>query len=120
MLFDFEKFSRIAASVYPQGPYSLESALGVFRCYFERYEASTGRPHPPIKAIQIARICLDMPYIGRECSGGQYADIEPEEYPALIDKYFATKYRNCDRNINHFFSGRIRELKFYELSDCPL
>ena len=114
MLFDFEKFSDITASVYPGGAYSLEDALSVFRYYFERYEEHTGKAHLPIRAIQIARICLDMPYIGRECSGGQYADIEPEEYPALIDRYFATKYRNCDRNINHFFSGRIRELKFYE------
>ena len=70
--------------------------------------------HPPIKASQIVRICQDMPYISRECSGGRYADIEPEDYPVLIDKYFATRYRGCDRNINHFFSGRIRELKFYE------
>ena len=94
MLFDFEKFSDITASVYPGGAYSLED--------------------PPIKASQIVRICQDMPYIDRECSGGRYADIEPEDYPVLIDKYFATRYRGCDRNINHFFSGRIRELKFYE------
>ena len=114
MLFDFEKFSDITASVYPGGAYSLEDALSVFRYYFERYERYTGRPHPPIKASQIVRICQDMPYIGRECSRGRYAGIEPENYPTLIDKYFVTKYRNCDRNINHFFSGRIRELKFYE------
>lgn len=114
MLFDFEKFSDITASVYPGGAYSLEDALSVFQYYFKKYEEHTGRPHPPIKASQIVRICQDMPYISQACSGGRYADIEPEDYPTLIDKYFATKYRNCDRNINHFFSGRIRELKFYE------
>ena len=113
MTFDFEKFARITESVYPGGAYSLESALSVFRYYFEQYERNTGKPHPPIRASQIVRICQDMPYIGRR--GGQYADIEPETYPALIDRYFATKYRNCDRNINHFFSGRIREMKLYEL-----
>lgn len=114
MLFDFEKFSDITASVYPGGAYSLEDALSVFRYYFKKYEEHTGRPHPPIKASQIVRICQDMPYIDRSGSGGRYADIEPEDYPVLIDKYFATRYRGCDRNINHFFSGRIRELKFYE------
>ena len=114
MIFDFNRFADITASVYPGGAYSLEEALSVFRYYFERYEEHTGRPHPPIRASQIVRICQDMPYINRECNGGRYADIEPEDYPVLIDKYFATKYRNCDRNINHFFSGRIRELKFYE------
>ena len=112
--FDFEKFSRITASVYPVSPYTLEEALNVFHCYFEKYEEYTGRPHPPIKASQIVRICQDMPFVDRGYSGGLYADIEPEAYPALIDRYFATKYRNCDRNINHFFSGRIREMKFYE------
>lgn len=56
MLFNFEKFSEIAASVYPNTPYSLEDALGVFRYYFEKYEEHTGRPHPPINASQIVRI----------------------------------------------------------------
>ena len=101
MTFDFEKFARITASVYPVSPYTLEEALSVFRCYFEKYEEYTGRPHPPIKASQIVRICQDMPFISREYGGGLYA-------------YFATKYRNCDRNINHFSSGRIWELRFYE------
>ena len=57
MLFDFEKFSNITASVYPGGAYSLEGALSVFQYYFEKYEEHTGRPHPPIKASQIVRIC---------------------------------------------------------------
>ncbi len=114
MIFDFDKFAQITASVYLVSPYTLEESLSVFQYYFEKYEEHTGRPHPPIKASQIVRICQDMPYIDRECSGGQYADIEPEDYPVLIDRYFSTKYRSCDRNINHFFSGRIRELKFYE------
>lgn len=114
MTFDFEKFARITASVYPVSPYTLEEALSVFHYYFEKYEEYTGRPHPPIKASQIVRICQDMPFVDRGYSGGLYVDIEPEAYPALIDRYFATKYRNCDRNINHFFSGRIRELRFYE------
>ena len=114
MIFDFEKFSDIAAAVFPGGCYDLSDALSVFRYYFERYEEHTGRPHPPIRASQIVHICQDMPYISREYSGGRYAVIEPEDYPVLIDKYFATRYRNCDRNINHLFSGRIRELKFYE------
>lgn len=60
MRFDFEKFSNITASVYPGGAYSLEEALSVFRYYFERYEEHTGRPHPPIRASQIVRICQDM------------------------------------------------------------
>ena len=89
MIFDFDKFAQITASVYPVSPYTLEESLSVFRYYFEKYEEYTGRPHPPIRASQIVRICQDMPFISREYSGGVYADIEPEAYPALIDRYFA-------------------------------
>ena len=94
MLFDFEKFSNITASVYPGGAYSLEDALSVFRYYFEQYEEHTGRPHLPIKADQ---------------------DVSPLDYPALIDQHFRTKYRNCDYNICHFFSGKIRAMRFFEV-----
>lgn len=114
MIFDFNRFADITASVYPGGAYSLEDVLSVFRYYFERYEEHTGKPHPPIKADQIVRICQIMPYLCAENEGNCCEDVSPLDYPALIDRYFATKYRNCDRNINHFFSGRIRELKFYE------
>ena len=38
MTFDFEKFSRITASVYPQSIYTLQGALAVFNYYFEQYE----------------------------------------------------------------------------------
>lgn len=114
MVFDFEKFRKIAANVYPQGPYSFEESMEVFKYYFERYEDFMGRPHPHVRASQIVRICQDMPYIDREYSSGQYADVDPTDYPVLIDKYFATRFRSCDRNICHFFSGRIRELRFFE------
>lgn len=98
----------------------------MFRCYFEAYEAFTGRIHPPIKASQIFRIMRDMPFFDSE-SAREYdlfmkatgriptPDIFPSVYPYIIQLHFKTKYRNCDYNINHFFSGRIRELRCYEL-----
>ena len=86
----------------------------MFRYYFEQYEAHTGRPHPPICASQIVRIVRDMPWIEQADRGRAYADIPPESYPPMIDQHFQTRYRRCDYNINHFFSGRIRELRFYE------
>lgn len=75
MIFDFDKFAQITASVYPVSPYTLEKSLSVFRYYFEKYEEYTGRPHPPIRASQIVRICQDMPFIDRDYSGGLYADM---------------------------------------------
>lgn len=114
MLFDFDKFAAITASVFPNTLYSLEDTLSVFRCYFTTYEHYMGKPHPPIKANQIVNICLNMPWVSPEDKGGFYADIAVEDYQHLIHKHFKTKYRNCDYNINHFFSGRIREMRFYE------
>jgi hypothetical protein len=112
LTFDFEKFADITASVYPQSVYSLQDALSVFRYYFEQYEKHMGKPHPPIRASQIVRICQDMPYIFPDGEGIE--DVTPDGYYAMIDKHFRTKYRRCDYNINHFFSGRIRELRFFE------
>lgn len=114
MMFDFDRFSEITAGVHPpQNLYSLEDALNVFRYYFQRYEEHTGHPHPPIKAAQIKRLCECMPFLDR--TGGSIADIDPEAYPLMIEKHFETKYRNCDWNINHFFYGRIRAMRFYEV-----
>ena len=116
MLFDFDKFKGITERIYPDGGYSLEDALAVFRDYFARYEEFTGKPHPPIKAKQIVNLAYDMPYLELQDRGtSSYVPIDPEQYPDIIDQYFKTPFRNCDYNINHFFSGRIRELRYYEL-----
>lgn len=126
MLFDFDRFSRIATSVYnDRNPYSLDDCLGVFRRYFEDYESYMKRPHPPIRASQIARIMQDMPFLERpdpdvvrrledSKTYTPIADIEPDLYPLLIQLHFKTQYRNCDYNINHFFSGKIRYLRICE------
>lgn len=126
MLFDFDRFSKIAASVYNQvNPYSLEDCLMVFRLYFQTYEEYMGHPHPPICASQIARIMQDMPFLERpdpafmqwlkaNLDYSAYAEIGPDMYQILVQLHFKTKYRHCDYNINHFFSGRIRELRLYE------
>lgn len=114
MVFDFEKFARIAASVFPGGPYSLEETLKVFFFYFERYEAYTGEAHPPIKSSQIVKLSRLMPYLYAEDIGLNCCEIEPYQYPDIIRRHFETRYRNCDYNINHFFSGKIRELRLNE------
>ena len=127
MLFDFNRFSRIAASVYNENNlYSLEDCLYVFRCYFEKYEEFTGRAHPPIKASQISRIMQDMPFIDgapranalKEMAPewNPIPDIDPNLYPAIIQLHFKTKYRHCDYNINHFFSGAIRDYRILEIN----
>lgn len=115
MEFDFALFSKIAGSVYTKDNlFTLEQCLMVFRCYFQTYEKYMKRPHPPICAEQIGRIMWLMPWVCVDDIGGYYPDIDPEYYESLINLHFKTRYRHCDFNINHFFSGRIRELRFYE------
>ncbi len=126
MQFDFDRFARIAATVYRDGnPYTLEQCLKVFRLYFQIYEEYMGNPHPPIKREQIARIMEVMPFLQRPdpafrqwlkevCNYTPVSDIDPDMYPLLVQLHFKTKYRHCDYNANHFFSGKIRELRLHE------
>lgn len=115
MVFDFDTFSRLVVKAYKPCPYSLEDVLSVFRYYFQRYEDAMGRPHPHIRAEQIGRIIQAMPWVDEIDCARYLADIEPEDYKDLIDQHFRTRYRNCDYNINHFFSGRVRELRLHEV-----
>lgn len=120
MRFDFEDFSKMTAKAYndigaDMLPYTLDEVLSVFRYYFERYEETMKRPHPKICAGQLEAIVRKMPFIERNNSYlAETIDVLPETYPALIDLHFKTHYRYCDYNINHFFSGRIREMRHYE------
>ena len=115
ILFNFASFTRVVENVYNtvSTPYSLDNVLSVFRYFFEEYEAATGQIHPGIRRDQIARIVAAMPYIDMQ-THGTAADIDPEDYPDMIDAYFQTDFPDCDYRINHFFSGQIRELRFYE------
>ena len=63
---------------------------------------------------RIERIIREMPYIDETDKHHSTMDVAPDCYEPMIDQHFQTRYRNCDYNINHFFSGRIRELRFYE------
>lgn len=124
--FDFDRFARIAARVYRENnPYTLSDCLEVFRLYFQTYEKYMGRHHPPIRAEQIDNIMQVMPFLElpdpefvkwmKETYGRDPGmDISKDLYPRLIQLHFKTRYRRCDYNINHFFSGKIRELRLHE------
>lgn len=115
MEFDFRRFSKIAAGAYPEDcGYTLERCLEVFHCYFQTYEDYIGRPHPPIRRAQITRIMEEMPCIVMEDRGDSLELLAPEDYLDLIDLHFKTQYQHCDYNINHFFSGRVREMRLYD------
>lgn len=97
-----------------ESPYTFNEVLDVFEYFFNAYENATGEAHPPIKKEQIARIIKVMPFYDEVPNASGCADIIPEAYPVLIDKYFETPFRNCNYRINHFFSGDVRTLRMYE------
>ncbi len=129
MEFDFALFTKRFARAYPVavygrhkrysgmdcGLFSYDDALKVFKGYFAVYEYSTGTAHPQLTRERIVDIIQrmdfgdtpeDCPYNG--------IDFTPADYPAMIAAHFCTKYRNCDYNICHFFSGSIRYFRFCE------
>lgn len=117
MLFDFDKFTERATQAYEScgwSTYTLDNVLAVFWYYFAVYEGKFQKPHPMISREQIERIIYKMPYeAGTECPN--IHGFAFDDYPKIIRRHFATKYRNCDYNINHFFSGKIRDLRYYEI-----
>lgn len=94
--------------------YSLEDTIKLFELYFAAYEHFTEEKHPVINVGQVKNIIENMPFL---CVGNcedNVLDISIEDYQLMIPAYFMTHYKNCDYHINHFFSGKIRELKYYE------
>ncbi len=110
MLFDFDRFIVAAKLAYRRVgdyPYSIDDVLRVFHRYFETYELLRETAHPPISIEQIRGIIEKMPYV-------LDGYVEPETYDDIIDQHFYTRYARCDYNINHFFSGEIRNNRYYE------
>ena len=117
MYFNFQIFSRLTERAYKSAgitEYSLDEVLAVFRHYFKRYEETFKEVQPNIRLAQIERLIKSMPYIDGDGKSGAGGDISVDEYRAMIDVHFKTQYRSCDYNVNHFFSGDIRLLRYYE------
>lgn len=111
MIFDFDSFTRTVKLAYRRcggSSYTLPEVLQVFRYYFETYELIFEQPHPFINVSQTAGIIEKMP-----CTRNGIP-LAPEAYEAMIDQHFSTNYQHCDFNVNHFFSGDIRENRYYE------
>lgn len=102
------RFEQAVASVYNGGPFSLEDVIAVFAYFFDAYRENRGAPHPSMTLEQIRQIVYIMPTLE------DGTELEPSDYPPMIRGYFRTKFRRSDYKIFHFFSGRIRDLRFYE------
>ena len=111
---DFERFINTAREFYPKNiVYSFADCISVFKYYFDAYSHFTGKDHPVLTGKQMQSIMKKMPVLVGEAARGA-CDIEPNEYKSVIDRYFGTFFPDCDYRILHFFSGRIRESKYFE------
>lgn len=108
-------FDRLAAAVYREDEaWPLEGYLQVFHKYFDTYEECFRKAHPHISRANIRGLMDKMPYLTCESRYGTGEYLEPGDYEAMIERYFEIDWPNSDYNINHFFSGQIREMRFYE------
>lgn len=110
-------FDRLIADEYQQSDcsYSLDDVLNVFHTFFSSYRQTFGQDHPFLKREQIRRIIEKMPYISDVGYPDVIIDLEPGNYPVMIEAYFNTQFApGCNYRINHFFNGDIRAIKYYE------
>lgn len=83
--------------------------VDVFRTFYERYEYEFECPHPRLTNKTILSVMQSLP---EDSAGMAY---EFEEYPDLIEQYFAQDFGSqCDYSIAHFVSGDIRLYRSYE------
>lgn len=116
MLFDFKHFSEQAQSVYQMYEshlFELDEVLDVFHYYFEEYECKMHRPHPDLNNRAIIKILDTLPCL-YDLNFDKEIYLSVDDYRRIIKAHFSTEYRFTDYNILHFFSGRIRLLRFYE------
>ena len=104
---DFDIFEKQLQKAYVQthSSFTLEECLAVFKEFFKAYQVYTGNEHPPLKTSKVIELISSID------GGGMF---EPDDYSLMINSYFNTVFRSCDRNICHFFSGNIRLLRYYD------
>ncbi len=93
--------------------WSLQDCINVFSYYYQRYDEIFQRKHPRLKNKTIRAIIKKLPYVLDDLN--RDIDLYPESYPKLIDAYFEQDFGpDCDYSIQHFMSGVIRALRYYE------
>ena len=104
---DFKIFEKQLIKTYSLSDckFALDDCKMIFLEYFKEYQVFTGKEHPPLRTSKLIELLNVIDGDGL---------FEPTDYPYLIESYFNTAFKGCDYNICHFFSGRVRELRFFE------
>ena len=98
----------------PKETWSLRACIDLFRTYYTMYFSHFGIEHPRLGDDSIYNI-LDVVEEAFDADSGAQVNLEPQDYPPLIDHYFNTEFSgDCDHSIAHFMSGKIRMLAYLE------
>ena len=108
-----QEYIKIYGDTRQDDIWSLEICVEIFNYYYQRYYETFGVNHPHLSNKSVSHIILNLPYCDSEYHGECY-DLEPEDYPPIIDAYFKQHFSYCNYSISHFMSGEIRMLRFYE------
>ena len=78
--------------------------------FYRKFHENRGEYHPLLKMCQMRDVIQSI-YEGTEV----VTDYSPEVYVPMIDDYFATNFtERCDYHINHFVSGSVRDMRWYD------
>jgi hypothetical protein len=120
-MLDFEIVEKQIKKKYPSlscTEWTLEDYISVFRYYYDMFKFYRHKEHPILSTNKIGEIMWLLPRFDNDFMNGYaIAEMYPEYYigeDMIIDKYFNTRFKNCDYSICHFISGNIRMLRFYE------
>lgn len=92
-----------------------ESIREIIYFFYREYFYSTGREHPRLNQ-KVMNKCVRKLIDGTDiiCDGINMDGDGVEFYKAMIEKYFNTRFKNCNYALPHFMSDEIRNNRYYE------
>ena len=92
-----------------------ESIREIIYFFYREYFYSTGREHPRLNQ-EVMNKCVRKLIDGTDiiCDGIDMDGDGVEFYKAMIEKYFNTRFKNCNYALPHFMSDEIRNNRYYE------
>ena len=100
---------QIIKSCHKQGVKDCSDYITIIEFYYSTYMQTFHKEHP-----RLSSSAMDSVVNALQCGSDMVDDIEPDVYKTLIEQHFKTQYQNCDYNICHFMTERIRNNRFYE------
>lgn len=107
-------YLKIYGNDNPEDEFSLGNVLDLFRYFYRAYKTKFKRDHPHITTETIKGIIQDLPE-AVDPETGMTVDLSFCDYYDMMKQYFKSDFgERCDYTFQHFMSGKIRYIKYYE------